>query len=426
MADHPPTDQEPRDPGGTPGGIEDPPQGSGLDSPSGRQQNPLVTPRPTGPPPQGPPGAPKPRGNWASRLDKANLGRDYDLNIFFKRNGPELGNTALSQKQKAVLIFKRLKAPVGALLYLDDGRRDRLVLTIRGDVPHHTLALSASHQAKPGLYTKPIAPIVKVQPVEVGWVTRQTSNDEIRKSLEHFGIIVGEITNKTFARDSEDEEASWLAGVKRPNRIVMMKVRRPIPSVIIVEGKRASVTYADAVRTCTRCLKRFFECPGNGYAKECQAIYDDYEDSRGVPKGDIEEEWKRITGMTVSMVDNTEGAGVEADYLIMEGIPEEATREGVYKFLTDSGLNIEISQVVRFEDEAGTVDPKKWRVNNLLPKETYYVMCMISGREVFGNNVIRCCPFSKSTPLKSLDENALFAPSNEVTPVSGQAAAGRG
>ena len=122
--------------------------------------------------------------SWATQVENTTMNHDYKLTIFFRKNNT-VSNTTLSQAQKGRLIFKRLNVPKGKCLKCDDSKRDRLILTISGQVPTSSLNLIQSFEAKPNLWTKPVAPIVKDKTVFLFWTPEDMDNADILRVLEH-------------------------------------------------------------------------------------------------------------------------------------------------------------------------------------------------------------------------------------------------
>ncbi len=112
---------------------------------------------------------------WAGLVENTTVNHDYKLTVFFRRNS-DVASTNLSQAQKGRLIFKRLNVPRGKCLKCDDSKRDRIILTVSGSVPTCTLRLTQSFEAKPGLWTKPIAPVIKDKQVYLYWTSEDMEN----------------------------------------------------------------------------------------------------------------------------------------------------------------------------------------------------------------------------------------------------------
>ena len=112
--------------------------------------------------------------SWADKLGANKLDHDYVITIYYRKNNT-VSNTALSLAQKGRLAFKRLLIPQGKLIHVDDSRRECIRFTISGSVPSHTLILTQSFEAKPGLWTKPVAPVIKEKMVYIYWTSAETS-----------------------------------------------------------------------------------------------------------------------------------------------------------------------------------------------------------------------------------------------------------
>ena len=89
--------------------------------------------------------------SWASTVESNKVDHDYVLTVSFRKNYA-VSNTNLTTSQKGRLAFKRLNIPRGKLLAFDDTSRNCVRLTISGSVPGHTLNLTQSFEAKPGLW----------------------------------------------------------------------------------------------------------------------------------------------------------------------------------------------------------------------------------------------------------------------------------
>ena len=177
-------------------------------------------------------------------------------------------NTNLSIKEKGRLVFKMLGVPRGKCIIFNESRREKAVLTISGSVPVSTLNLTQSFQAKPGLWTKPVAPIVKEKMVYLHWTLSETDNRELRSILECFGVVSGPIKHQRYqAKRGAEEEERMMDGVMTMDRQVKMKIRRNIPSIILVEGRKVNVRYDIQPKSCSRCLQRLHICPTRGDAR---------------------------------------------------------------------------------------------------------------------------------------------------------------
>lgn len=355
---------------------------------------------------------------WADRVENTTVNHDYKLTVFFRKNS-DVGNTNLSQAQKGRLIFKRLNVPRGKCLKCDDSKRDRLILTISGSVPTCTLHLTQSFEAKPGLWTKPIAPIIKDKVVYLYWTSDDMENNDIVEVLEYFGTITDNVEPQVYwSKEDDDEESKMMDGVQKSDRMVKMKVRRNIPSIILVKGKKVRIHYEGQAKNCPRCLCRLHICPSKGDARKCEEIWerrhqDDFElGEQAKPRGDLEEMMRRVTGDNVGNVsgESSEDSGIRADYVEMINIPEEVEENQLLEYLRSKDINIRPAQLVRDDDNA-----TKWRVHELLPQEVTCMMLLVDKNRIGKEgNKIRCFPAMTSTPIR--DQQPPVNPSAQSSP----------
>ena len=184
----------------------------------------------------------KPPQTFAQATENTVTNHPYNLNIFFKKNNNV--NTSLSMEDKAKLIFSRIGVPDGKCLGIDDSKRDRLTIIVDGSVPIYTLKVQFSFEAKSGLFTKPIAPIVREKKVMLFYTDYNMSNNLIKEALSHFGRVTGDVEHQVYEpKEDASELEKKLTGVKKADRMVRMKVTRNIPSFILIGGKKIKVVY---------------------------------------------------------------------------------------------------------------------------------------------------------------------------------------
>ena len=204
---------------------------------------------------------------YASASQATITNHPYSLNIFFKKNNNV--NTSLSVEDKAKLIFNRICVPEGKCLGIDDSKRDRLTIIVDGTVPIYSLHVQFSFEAKTGLFTKPIAPVVRQKRVLIFYTDYNVEDEKIVSALSIFGKITSEVEHQVYEpkADASDLEKK-MKGIKKADRMVMMKITRNIPSFIIIDGKKAKIVYDGQARNCGRCLNRLHVCPAEGKADE--------------------------------------------------------------------------------------------------------------------------------------------------------------
>ena len=62
-----------------------------------------------------------------------------------------------------------------------------------------------------------------------------------------------------------------LKGIKDGTRSYMVNITKPLGSYHIIDDTKVSIRYRGQSRTCAKCHKSAFGCPGNGMAKDCTA-----------------------------------------------------------------------------------------------------------------------------------------------------------
>lgn len=93
----------------------------------------------------------------------------------------------------------------------------------------------------------PVSLETGLQLVRVHQVPIEVPNALIASALAVYGIVVGNVINETFGAHMP------FPGVYSGVRSVRMKIQKPIPSSIVVDGEKTLVTYNGQTKTCMRC-----------------------------------------------------------------------------------------------------------------------------------------------------------------------------
>ena len=350
--------------------------------------------------------------SYSNAVERTSTNAPYKIEIFFRKNSTE-SSTSLTNEQKGKLIFKKLNVPAGKLLGLDDSQRDRIVLLIAGDVQGYQLNLAQSVQAKPGLYTKPVAPVVKPVHVKIYGTSLDTPMEQVEDMMKNFGIMTSKMEHQKYEiPQSEGEDAMMMDGVTKGDMQVWMKIRKNIPSVLLIAGRRCIIKYVGQAKHCTRCLKRYHVCPGKGWPAKCQEIFEDQTNCQGLPRGNIGEIMNEIHRSSIpDDSDTSTNAGIEADYVDLENIPEAMNAEQLCAFLNQNNLTLQREQLEQDEKRK-----TKWRVRGLLPLEVTAMKTYIHGRKLGGEKgrKVEVFPMLASTP-PSNNIVARFSPDSDST-----------
>ena len=362
--------------------------------------------------------------SYATMVDRTNLDTDYKLTLWFRKNAT-VPSTTLSIKQKGKLL-NRLGIPRGKCRIFNESRRDRIVLTVAGSVPSNSLNLTQSLEIKPGLWSKPIAPIVKEKMVNLFWTTEKTEYQDIVWTLEHFGVITGNVEYQVYrVSPGADEDEKMMDGVMSMDRQVKMKIKRNIPSIILVGNERVNIRYDGQAKSCSRCLMRLHVCPAKGDARLCQNLWERRDEPGDGPHKRAKERGNLITMMRDELAGSSnwggDGSGMSssmegyADHVDICNLPEEVKAEQLLDHLKKKGVTLRIGQLSQDE-----VNKTKWRVHELLPQEVQCIMMLVHKSEIGTNGrKIECYPVISSTP-ENAGRQQPFVPSRDNTGVDGE------
>ena len=334
-----------------------------------------------------------PPASYANAAEATSTRHPYHLKISYKKSH-NVSNTTLDDGQLATLVWNRLMVPEGKCLGIDTSHRDHITVIVDGSVPISSLAVQYGFEAKPGLFTRPIAPVIRQKRVAIYQVDYNTDEELITEALRPFGKVTTEVYHQTYEiKPSETNTLiRKLDGVKKADRYVWMKVVSHIPSFIMVGNKRAKVIYDGQPRQCGRCLKRLHLCPGGGKAEVCEKLHKD-KDPRAVERANLKEFWDNAVEEAIKATQDAsyDSDCIRADYVDCEHVPEEMTKEEIMRFLSDASISI-------LENQLEPKGKGKWRISGLMPDEVTCMMLLIHDRKVGPRNRIKCCPVLTSTP----------------------------
>ena len=198
--------------------------------------------------------------------------------------------------------------PDGKCLGIDTSHRDQLTDIVDGSVPINTLGVQYSFEPKPGLFTRPIAPVVKQKRIGIYQIEYNACEEEIIEALKPFGKITTEVYHQTYEIKATEQSSLLrkLDGVKKADRYVWMKVVSHIPSFILVSNKRVKVIYDGQPR-------QLHLCPGGGKAEICEKLHKD-KDPRAVDRANLREFWDNAREEAIKATQEC----IRADYVDVE------------------------------------------------------------------------------------------------------------
>ena len=302
---------------------------------------------------------PVPAATWA-RVAKQ---KPLQVKVTLVKNEDDV-RMSLTPAEKGKLV-KQLGVPAGKLLGICDARQGMLLLIIDQSVQRKDLNLETSYKIRNGLWTKPLAPIVQEKCVKLYWTDYNLDNTKITEAMSYFGKLTSRVQHQTYrAGDKATEDEKLLDGTMKGDRYFWMKLARPIPTYILIDGKRCKVNYEHQDRTCPRCHKTRFECVGKANASECE--------KNGGEKVEIERFWEELTTQSV---DDTEGRDMGPnEFIRLSNIPEGASKSDISKFLLDKRVDVDDDQLKQIGDTV-------WSLSGLMAEELKCLLWSVGSGE---------------------------------------------
>ena len=240
---------------------------------------------------------------------------------------------SLNDNELGKLVYKRLRIDPKKFFRFDESWTGKIRLLVADDVDFDDNIKNTSFQIREGLKTRPLNEVGVVDNetggtwIRMFWIHSDTKAETIKRELETFGEIIGDIKFMVFRnRDNMSEEARMLAAnnVERGDtRVFRMKRKRDIPRYAWIDGTKVKIMYEGQPATCIRCHEPVIGgCLGGGVRKKCRELVPEIlRDS---------EQWERKKNIETVAIDEEGKLGGDVQLLTptKKPKPEEECLEG--------------------------------------------------------------------------------------------------
>ena len=323
----------------------------------------------------------------------------------------------LSRKEKADLVYKRLKLPPSKVKSIVSSNFEHIRIELTSDVNVEDYKKAEAIYIRPGLKVQPMKELKRTTRVKICWVDLDIDNskrkdDAIIETLSLFGKIEGDIEHLMYElteAEMADDTMYNLRNVRSGERAVEIEIHIPIPSFIKVDGKRARVWHPGQNYTCGRCYRSFRNCPGKADRAECKRL-------KGTER-DFEDFWKEVAVKKP----HKEAMGPEEEYttdiIDIARVPVEATKDELLEFLRKEEVDVAPENLI------ATQFAETWRILDIPSSEVMKaIVKRCHGRRFQGRNLL-FLPVQLPTPMKKRTSVPTAPPTDAATEVPAPAAA---
>ena len=329
------------------------------------------------------------------------------LRLFREEKGIQFN---LSRKEKADLVYKRLKLPPSKVISIVSSNFEHVRIELTSDVNVDDYKKAEAIYIRPGLKVQPMKELKRTTRVKICWVDldiddSKRKDEAIIETMSMFGKVEGEIEHLMYElteAEMADDMMYNLRNVKSGERAIEMEIHVPIPSFVKVDGKRARVWHPGQNYTCGRCYKSFRNCPGKADKAECKRL-------KGEEK-DFEDFWKQV----VTKKPYKEPMGPEEEYttdiIDIARVPIEATKEELLDFMRKESVDVAPENLIT------TQFAETWRILDISSSdEMKAIVKRCHGRRFQGRNLL-FLPVQLPTPMKK--RAAASEPTAEPAPAA--------
>lgn len=299
----------------------------------------------------------------------------------------------LSKKEKAILMFRRLKLEPHQVIGIESHNFEQIRIEVKPDVDidRPPIKTTVAMQIRAGLKVMPMMELKRTTRVKVCWVPSDVPNQAIIDTLSIFGKVSGQPTDLFFElteEETKDNDLYGLRGIKSGERAVEIEIIKNIPSYVKIAGKRARIWYPGQNFTCGRCYKSFRSCPGKADRRECQRL-------KGKER-DFEEFWQEIVSLQPRKQRMSNSDEFGTDTVDLARVPDEVEKEEFIKWFKETA-DIEITaDNLTHSGYRGT-----WRLSGVTSEEIMKtVVERLHGAKIRGKPIL-ALPIKTNTPIKT-------------------------
>ena len=317
----------------------------------------------------------------------------------------------LSKKDRANLLFKRLKIPPQNVKSFEACDFERIRIEFKGDINIEKYKNSEAIAIRPGLKVQPLKEVKRTTRIKICWVEIGEEQDkQILETLKLFGRVEGNLEYLTYEVTEEemaDENLSHMKNIRNGERAVEIEIHQPIPSFVKIAGKRARIWHRGQNFTCSRCYKSFRSCPGKADRKECK--------KNNGQERDFEDFWKEISNRVPVKERMEEGDTYKTDTIDICKVPKETSKEDLLKFLGEEDVEVHPNNL------KSTTFPGTWRIINISSSDLMDKIVQRMHGISFRGTRLLFIPIQLPTPMKEHPGGAQAGPAQ---PGAGGAEAG--
>lgn len=333
----------------------------------------------------------KPKQNYAQKTDKQ---KSQWLVLHLHREERSISYN-LTKKEKAHLLFRRLKLPADSVKSIESCNFEQLRIELSAEVNVENYKKAEAIYIRPGLKVQPMKELKRTTRVKVCWVELDKDGSNSRDQaivdcLSMFGKVEGppkhlmyELTETEMA----DNDMYKLRNVRSGERSLEIEIHMPIPSFVKIAGKRARVWYPGQNYTCGRCYKSYRSCKGKADKAECKRL-------KGEER-DFEEFWSEICARKPHREGMSPEDTYDTDTIDIGRVPKDATKQQLLEWMMEEDVQVPEENLVTTEFA------ETWRILNIVNKEVMDgIVKRLNGRR-FQNRNLLFLPIQLPTPVKT-------------------------
>ena len=258
----------------------------------------------------------------------------------YLRINPQLptDEARLTNSDQANIIFRRLKLLKEQVVGVCTKNPRVFVIKVRSNVNVEDYYTTHEIEIRPGISIQPMRERPRMTEVEVKLIGMDTTDEQIRESLQHFGTIeeIKYLRIHLTSAEQADPIVRQMEELEqgRGERVATMRLTKNVPSYILIGGKKAKIWFRGQIWHCRRCFKSFKECSASGKYQNCVADV--------VPLHQQWAEWTSSSSSQSSGQSRRRNVGqmnldesYQATSVIIKGVPRGKTMSDVLQWLQE-------------------------------------------------------------------------------------------